>query len=656
MSLSLSKKVAVSSIILFVVGLTLLTYFSVSTLEKSLSRLLINQQMSMVNFVARDFEEKILLHNDSLQDAADRIAELGVANKARALDFLKQRIALYRFFSNGVVIYDRQGRAIAHYPEVQDRIIPTLSSLESAQEVLATSESAIGKPKLSPYQSRPELTLAVPIKSAQGELIGVLVGFIDLSANTLFNQQQAKLGDTGEFVVVSTIYRTILADSNKNHVLIPLDQLIPQSFVSRCLDNLDGTSFAEDLHGRAAILSDVHILSGRMVILGSLSVDEAFAPIRELSEQIYALAAIGLFLIGGIMWWVMRYQLDVVQRATWKLHRMAFGNAPLQMLEVERNDEIGKMLESFNQLLQKIEYSTAEVQTSRTGYRNLFEHMTQGFVVCELLSGADGQPNDYRLLEVNPAFQRMSGLARDRLVGRTVRELMPNVNQVWIDQYATVVAEGVPQSFERNWPATANWYRTMAYRPELGKLAVTVEDITELLRTQQELEHLAQHDLLTGLPNRLLFSDRLQWALAQTRRRKTLLAVGYLDLDKFKPVNDRFGHAVGDLLLVEVARRFRSALREEDVISRLGGDEFALLIVGLKAREELEELLGRLLAIIGAPYLIDEHAIDISMSMGLTVYPHDNNDADILLRHADSALYTAKQMGRNQYRFYEAVF
>jgi diguanylate cyclase (GGDEF)-like protein len=133
----------------------------------------------------------------------------------------------------------------------------------------------------------------------------------------------------------------------------------------------------------------------------------------------------------------------------------------------------------------------------------------------------------------------------------------------------------------------------------------------------------------------------------------TTLAVCYLDLDGFKPVNDTLGHQAGDALLIEIARRLRSAIRGGDTIARIGGDEFVLLLVGLEPTDEYKKALERILVQIGEPVQIGSHSAAVSASIGITLYPTDNSDPDLLLRHADQAMYQAKQAGRNRLRFFE---
>ncbi|MED5467187.1 MAG: GGDEF domain-containing protein, partial [Pseudomonadota bacterium] len=153
-----------------------------------------------------------------------------------------------------------------------------------------------------------------------------------------------------------------------------------------------------------------------------------------------------------------------------------------------------------------------------------------------------------------------------------------------------------------------------------------------------------------NLPNRVLFSDRLHQSMAQARRQNYRLAVIYIDLDQFKPVNDAFGHDAGDGLLVEVARRMRSTLREEDSLARLGGDEFAAIIVNVPDAVTLDILLSRLLTVIAEPVWVANHSVEVSASMGYTLYPQGEEiDGDQLLRQADQAMYRAKREGKNRY-------
>jgi diguanylate cyclase (GGDEF)-like protein len=174
-------------------------------------------------------------------------------------------------------------------------------------------------------------------------------------------------------------------------------------------------------------------------------------------------------------------------------------------------------------------------------------------------------------------------------------------------------------------------------------------DVTETQRQREEIQRLAYYDPLTRLPNRRLLSDRVEQALAVAARHATCVAVCYLDLDRFKPINDAFGHECGDALLRDVAHRLQGAVRTHDTVARLGGDEFVLLLTDLKNEAESEPVLDRVLRSLGERFTLGNgHAVEISASIGIAFFPGDGGDADALLRYADHAMYEAKRAGQNR--------
>lgn len=205
----------------------------------------------------------------------------------------------------------------------------------------------------------------------------------------------------------------------------------------------------------------------------------------------------------------------------------------------------------------------------------------------------------------------------------------------------------------------SRWIRVNG-QPLLGKdgrlngALTSASDVTELIEHERRLRHLAHYDLVTQLPNRVLLAERMARTVAHRGRSGELVAVCVLDLDGFKWVNDSFGHQVGDQVLWEVGQRLREGIRTDDTAARLGGDEFALLLSGLRSLSECEQALARMLKLLGKPYLTGPGtAIQISASIGVTLYPGDCSDPDQLLRHADQAMYQAKTAGKNQFRFYD---
>ncbi|TVM04216.1 MAG: hypothetical protein CV087_00810 [Candidatus Brocadia sp. WS118] len=184
---------------------------------------------------------------------------------------------------------------------------------------------------------------------------------------------------------------------------------------------------------------------------------------------------------------------------------------------------------------------------------------------------------------------------------------------------------------------------------------VLANDVTERKWMEEKIKHLAFHDNLTSLPNRILFNDRLTLALARAHRMNEMLAVLFVDLDRFKAINDALGHTMGDQLLREVADRLKSCVRDEDTVSRFAGDEFTILVLGITQTDHVATIAGKILDAFKRTWIISNHELYITASIGIALYPNHGDSAETLLRNADAAMYYAKEQGRNNYQFYTAA-
>lgn len=184
------------------------------------------------------------------------------------------------------------------------------------------------------------------------------------------------------------------------------------------------------------------------------------------------------------------------------------------------------------------------------------------------------------------------------------------------------------------------------------RLVGTVQDITKRKETEAQLAYLANHDSLTGLPNRGLLRDRANQAIAYGRRHDRLVAILFMDVDRFKRINDTLGHAVGDCLLREVAERLGQVIRDGDTVARLGGDEFAIALTDVADPDDVAKLANKLLAAVNKPIMLDGREFHVTASIGISLFPHDGSDVETLLKSADTAMYEAKEAGRNIYRFF----
>ncbi len=187
---------------------------------------------------------------------------------------------------------------------------------------------------------------------------------------------------------------------------------------------------------------------------------------------------------------------------------------------------------------------------------------------------------------------------------------------------------------------------------KIVKLAAMLSDIAEQKESEERIKNLAYFDVLTHLPNRRMFSDRLSVALANAHRHGHQLGVIFLDLDLFKEVNDSLGHSAGDELLKQVAKRLRESLREGDTAARMGGDEFTILLQQIESEAAATAIAKRMIELISEPFDIAGEALNITASIGISLYPCDGLDEDTLLHQADAAMYRVKSVGRNRYQIY----
>lgn len=297
----------------------------------------------------------------------------------------------------------------------------------------------------------------------------------------------------------------------------------------------------------------------------------------------------------------------------------------------------------------------AEVKLKQAA--SVFTHAREGITITDI---------DGNILEVNDAFTRITGHPRDQALGKNLRILKSGRHppEFYTEMRRHLKEKGYWEGEIWNRRKNGELYPELltisAVRNQTGTIAHYVSlfsDISAQKAYQKQLEHIAHHDALTNLPNRVLLADRMQQAMAQTRRRNQQLAVAYLDLDGFKRVNDQHGHDIGDQLLAALAKRMRQSLREGDTIARLGGDEFVAVLLDLESSVESQNntsIFNRLLQATSQPIQIKGIELQISTSIGISFYPQaEEVDADQLLRQADQAMYQAKLAGKNRYHVFD---
>lgn len=297
----------------------------------------------------------------------------------------------------------------------------------------------------------------------------------------------------------------------------------------------------------------------------------------------------------------------------------------------------------------------ASLAAQEARYRAMLGNMTDAVAVLQ----ADAGGQDFVFVDLNATGQRVLGLTRQQVLGQPITQLLPGVEACGI-LAAMRDAHQTGQTFTLPWvnyqDARLNlWVDTDTVRLPGGELMLVAQDVSERKASQARIEHLARHDTLTGLFNRYTLETRLDQALLSARRNEEKLAVLFIDLDRFKAINDAMGHHVGDLLLIEVAHRLLACVRESDIVARQGGDEFVVVLSHLDGKLDVATVAHKIHQTLAQPYVLEGSVQHTSPSIGIALFPQDGHDVVSLMKNADAAMYSAKEQGRNTIQYFTAT-
>ncbi|KAF0201817.1 MAG: diguanylate cyclase/phosphodiesterase with PAS/PAC [Gallionellaceae bacterium] len=384
----------------------------------------------------------------------------------------------------------------------------------------------------------------------------------------------------------------------------------------------------------------------------------AFAPARQLQQRILMMGG-ALGLLFAWLGWLMAGRIArPITRISLAAEKIAAGDLVYDVPAQQGDGEVAHLSSAIYNMVGNLTREIAQRRKAEEGLRlsaKVFESNTEAIMITDARQD---------IVMVNRAFTEITGYTENEVLGRNPKMLASGLQakDFFRDFYESLHAKdywrGEVWNKRKNGEIFPEWVTVSVLRDEQGNITHYVAvflDITERKKEEERIQYLANYDVLTDLPNRYLLGDRLEQAIALAQRHQTKLAVLFVDLDRFKNINDSLGHDVGDALLKMVAQRLKTCLRHSDTLARQGGDEFIALLGDLSSETEATFAAEKMIEALSKEFAVGVYQLSVTTSIGVCVYPDDGGTAVQLLRNADMAMYRAKDAGRNRFEYYESA-
>lgn len=659
---SLKARVTLLTLLIVVLSLVTLGAYTRWLFGQEVLRFAGEQQQSALSLLSGQVTQGVKDRLAALNNLAVQVPPQTLHDKTALGNFLQEKHLLAGLFNGGLLVWSRQGVLLADVPF--SPAIDLAQALDPADlaTVLREDRPLHAIVRKQAQGTADVLFMVVPMHGPAGAVTGALAGVIRLDeANFLSQLTALPYGKTGNFFVVDTRQRLIFATSDRSRLMEVLPAPGISTWIDRFMQGFEGTARVLNPHGVEVQVSIQQIPLAGWYASVTLSPDEAFALISAVAPRA-RLAGLALSLLCiAFIWLMLQHQMAPLSLAANTLKGFVRQAQPPQALQVVRQDEIGQLVGGFNQLLETLGQQQQVLQKSELFKQAVLNSVTAGIAVLD---------REGLILTVNDAWLRSGSLAQP---GTEQTPVTAQVGSNYLALCDTEVADlatsdalsvsggirGVlsgrlPHFYLEYASHTAQQQRwrsisvTPLERDTLQGAVVCIENISERVQMQNQVRELAFYDPLTGLPNRRLVLDRLSQQMLRARREQSHLALLFVDLDHFKPVNDALGHAAGDWLLQAVAQRIQSCLRESDTPARIGGDEFVVVLPDLHEAQAAMAVAEKIRLELERVFIHPQGSLlHISSSIGVAIYPDHAQTEKDLLRLGDEAMYQAKKEGRN---------
>ncbi|KAB8065050.1 diguanylate cyclase [Janthinobacterium violaceinigrum] len=660
---SLKARMSVVVFLLVLAAVASLALATLSVAERGMRDVTGRQQYVSLASAAVFIDEELDAKRNVLRAMADSLAASGAHDGASLQRFLAAQTVLGKeFYSAGVVGID--GLVLASVSPFKPQAGLNLKGRPYFEQTLATRRSVISAPLNGSISGMPIVVVTQPVFDAQGGVRYVLAASVNLRQPDFLGRLGTLKPGTGGYLYIMTSEGVIVEHPDKSRIMQHIEANGPVSEPTRrAMQGFEGWLTGTTTQGVDALFAYHRIAATGWILASVYPMHEAFAPLHAMRSRIL-LAAVLLALLAGLAGWrvVLRLlqPLERLRRQVRQIRRQRLG---IEALQIERRDEIGDLSRDFYSLVAEREIAEAQTRDSERRLKLLTDHVPVVIVYID---------REHRYQFINATFEKWFGMSRKESLMHSIREVLGEEAYQLREAYLRRAFSGEEVEFEftvdgdiegESEGAQGRGRRAFqtSYVPHVddsGAVAGVyglIHEITKTKAVHTALQFAAATDTLTGIANRRRFDEQLAQSMQRTRATRAPMALAYLDIDRFKAINDSLGHHAGDEVLKEFAARLVRSVRASDLVARLAGDEFVIVFEGVKSAAEVGQIGAKIIDAIRQPFELAGGPLPVTTSIGIALFREGALTPALLLDLADQALYQAKGQGRDGVALLEAA-
>lgn len=646
------------SVVVFLLVLAAVASLALATLsvaERGMRDVTGRQQYVSLASAAVFIDEELDAKRNVLRAIADSLPAGGAHDGAGLQRFLAAQTVLGKEFYTAAVM-STDGSLLASMGPVKPQAGMNLKGRPYFDQTLATRRSVISAPLNGSISGMPIVVVTQPVFDAQGAVRYVLAASVNLRQPDFLGRLGALKPGAGGYLYIMTSEGVIVEHPDKSRIMQHIDAHGPISEPTRrAMQGFEGWLTGTTTQGVDALFAYHRIASTGWILASVYPMSDAFAPLHAIRSKIL-LAAVLLAALAGLAGWrVVLRLLQPLERLRRQVHQIRRQRLGIEALQIERRDEIGDLSRDFYSLVAEREIAEAQTRDSERRLKLLTDHVPVVIVYID---------REHRYQFINATFEKWFGRSRKESMMQSIREVLGEEAYQLREAYLRRAFSGEEVEYEftidGEGEAGRRAFQT-SYVPDVGESGAVegvyglIHEITKTKAVHTALQFAAATDTLTGIANRRRFDEQLAQSMQRTRVARAPMALAYLDIDRFKAINDSLGHKTGDEVLKEFAARLVRGVRASDLVARLAGDEFVIIFEGVNGAAEVRQIGAKIIDAIRQPFELASGPLPVTTSVGIAIFREGALTPAQLLDLADQALYAAKGQGRDGVALLEAA-